>query len=324
MGQLVAGMLSSHAFTFVDPEHWEERRARTRANFERFNHRPPPPERPEIATEDPANNTERFDMIRQGLARLRSAVRESHPNVLLLIGDDQNENYTTANLPQFSIFVGESFTVTDPETNQVSHYRAEPDVAARLLREGVDAGFDLASTDRFADDRLRSHAHCEPLRFLDAAADVAVVPIFLNAIHVPAPSPTRCYALGQQLRRSIDRLPDEHRVAMYASGGFSHFTAGYPWNHYEGGHTLGSIARDFDAQVVASLRAGRGSELVALTSGDLLDNGAIELRQSILLAGAIGDVQPAFFEYQAFFRAVLGMAVGLWQLEDATPRKANT
>ena len=110
-------------------------------------------------------------MIRQGLARLRSAVRESRPNVLLLVGDDQNENYTTANSPQFSIFVGESFTVTDPETNQVSHYRAEPDVAARLLREGVDAGFDLASTDRFDDDRLRSHAHCEPLRFLDAAAE---------------------------------------------------------------------------------------------------------------------------------------------------------
>lgn len=311
-------MLSSHAYTFVPPEQWEQRRARTRANFERFNGRPAPPETRELHEEDPGQNTSRFDRIRTGLRQLRIALHDSRPSALIIIGDDQNENYTTANLPQFSMFLGSEFRTKDPSTGHATTHRADSGLTTTLLAEAVDSGFDVAFTDRFEDDTLRSHAHYEPLQFLPVDPALVVIPVFVNAIHVPAPTPSRCYAFGQQLRRSIDRMSPEHRIAIYASGGFSHFTAGYPWRHYSGKHTLGSICRDFDVEVVGHFLAGRGSELARLTSDDLLNNGAIELRQSIVLAGAIGDTKPDFVNYEPFFRAGMGMAVGLWRLDRPT------
>jgi aromatic ring-opening dioxygenase LigB subunit len=141
-----------------------------------------------------------------------------------------------------------------------------------------------------------------------------VVLLFLNAIHVPAPSPARCYAFGQALRSIVESTPDDRRVVFYASGGMSHFTAGYPWGHYEGPYSLGSISEGFDHRVVTAMREGRGAEVQQLTSGELLANGGIEFRQWITLLGALDGAQPAWLEYEPFYRAVMAMGVAYWPL----------
>src|SRR5581483_5280658 len=164
----------------------------------------------------------------------------------------------------------------------------------------------------------RSHAHVQILRMLDPTAQIPIVPIFVNAIHVPAPTPARCYQFGAGLRRVIERQPDTKRVALFASGGLSHYTAGFPWPHYDGQATLGWIHVDFDRMAVGHMAEGRGSELRKLTSKDLLDSGNIEMRQWIVLMGALGDVPPTELVYEPFFRGIMGMAAGCWDLENST------
>jgi hypothetical protein len=105
-------------------------------------------------------------------------------------------------------------------------------------------------------------------------------------------------------------------VAVYASGGLSHFTAGYPWKHYSGPHGLGSISEELDRRVIGWMEQGRGDELGRLTSQELLDNGDIELRSWITLMGAIGNRRPAFLHYEPFYSAVMAMSIGYWELED--------
>jgi len=104
---------------------------------------------------------------------------------------------------------------------------------------------------------------------------------------------------------------------VYASGGLSHFSAGYPWGHYKGPCTLGSICHDFDRKLVAWMQNGKGHELAALSNKDLIQNGEIELRQWITLMGIVGSSKPELLVYEPFYRGLLGMAVGYWDLAAA-------
>ena len=134
-----------------------------------------------------------------------------------------------------------------------------------------------------------------------------------------APSPRRCYAYGETIRRAVESYPGVERVAVYASGGMSHFTAGYPWAHYEGPYTHGSINVDFDRWLMGTLQAGNGHAVGELTQGDIIGNGEIELRSWITMLGTIGDARPELLVYEPFYRALMGMAVAYWDLvQDGT------
>jgi len=146
-------------------------------------------------------------------------------------------------------------------------------------------------------------------------AEIPVVLVFVNAIHVPAPSPARCYGLGRAIKEIVESRPIDERVAIYASGGLSHFTAGYPWKHYKGSYGVGSISEEFDRKAVAHMAKGDGEKLTQLTSQDLLDNGGIEMRSWITLVGAVGKVPANVLAYEPFYSGVMGMGVAYWELE---------
>jgi hypothetical protein len=304
-------MASSHAYTFVEPERWEARRELTRQRYLK-RHGVPPPIQPQIEDETLEGNQERYQHIRAGLQHLKRTLDVLRPDVLLLIGDDQSENYREDNLPQLAIYLGEHMVAVEPEQGRTGEFRSDVELATRILHEGVEAGFDLASSKSFPEDRVLSHAHTQILHFLEL--QIPVVLVFMNAIHVPAPSPARCYQFGQCLRRIVESPADARRVVAYASGGLSHFTAGYPWSYYSGPCSLGSICVDFDRQAVEWMQAGRGDKLAELSSRDLLANGGIELRQWITLQGMLGAAKPQLFAYEPFYRAVMALGVGYWEL----------
>jgi len=311
MARIVGAALSSHAYTFQAPDTWDARRAQTRQNFQRRFGREAPP-CPEAETESLDDDVARYERISTGLATVRNRFDTLQPDVLIVLGDDQDENYFEDNLPQLSIFTGPSFTAGDPKTGVLARYENDVELARHILTFGVEHRFDIASTAKFPDDRLRSHAHYEPLVYLKSAGRYRVLPLFVNGIHVPAPTPRRCYEFGQMLRSAIDAFPAHTRVAVYASGGMSHFSAGFPWPYYTGANTIGSVCAEFDREVIASIRSGNGARTVELSSKDLLDNGDVEMRQAIVLAGMMGEAKPMFLEYEPFHRGIMGMAVGYW------------
>jgi aromatic ring-opening dioxygenase LigB subunit len=151
---------------------------------------------------------------------------------------------------------------------------------------------------------------------VDPEARIPVVPIFVNAIHVPAPSPARCYYLGKTIRRAVERYTDGSRVAIYGSGGLSHFTGGYPWSHYEGPFSYGSISEEFDRWLMSKLETGEGHALAEINNKDIIANGEIELRSWITVLGAIGDVRPELLTYEPFYRGIMGMGVGYWSVPE--------
>jgi aromatic ring-opening dioxygenase catalytic subunit (LigB family) len=318
MGTIVGAMLSTHAYTFVDPATWDTRRAtRTRRNYA-AKYGSVPPERPEVATETDADIERRFATIRSGFAEVRRRLAEARADTLLIIGNDQDENFSPHLLPQFAVYTGADFRIVSRTAGEsaaaaaATTYRAAPKLGRAIVEFALESGFDPATIEEFSGGALEAHAHREPLQFYDPAATQTVLPIFVNAIHPPAPSPMRCYAFGRMLRAAIERSPDAGRVLLLASGGLSHFPADFPWREYAGPLTIGAVCADFDRRSVAAMRGGNGALLAALSSADLMANGNDELRQTIVMLGALGTAVPAFLHYEPFYRAIMGIAVGCW------------
>ena len=319
MGSIVAAIASSHAFAVAPPEKWDELRERNRNMYAQRQNVAPPPPHPQLSKENWEDVEVRYGRVRGGLIELKRTIEESKPDVLLVIGDDQNENYTAQNVPQFAIYTGAEAVFFDRLFKAEKTYPCAAAISQVILASAVDAGFDLSFSEHFPDKRLISHAHVEPLmRILLPAADVPIVPIYVNAIHPPGPTPARCYAFGRMLKEVVsDRLPGK-RVAVYASGGLSHFTAGYPWRFYHGPFGYGCISEEFDRRILQWMAEGQSNKLAELSSAELLDHGNIELRSWIVLAGAVGDARAQVLAYEPLYRGIMGMAVARWPLQETT------
>ena len=301
----------------MPPERWDEVRERNRKRYaERYGSAPPI--HPRVSEETDDYIEARYRHVRDAFSSLRQVIKNSRPDALIVIGDDQNENFSIQNVPQFAIYTGEETELVDRFMKESRTYPCDADTARTVLEGLVDACFDVSICENFPEHRLMSHAHAEPLmRILLPEADVPIVPVYVNAVHWPAPTPARCYAFGETIANIVNtRLPDK-RIAVYASGGLSHFTAGYPWRVYRGPFGYGTISEDFDRKIIRWMSEGRVEEIKKLTSNDLLDHGNIEFRSWIVAIGMVGNVPAQMLAYEPLYRALTGMGVAHWPMVEA-------
>ncbi len=311
MGIIAGALASSHAFAFIEPRRWDEVRTRNRESY-RQRYGQEPPILPEIETETPQNIAPRYERLRAAHDALRAQIAEARADLVIILGDDQNENLTSANMPQLALYTGGDFILNRRGAASRARYKSHSEFARALLERAVREDFDFAYLDRFPEDELLSHAHWQFLDTLMPEAKLPAVLLFMNAIHFPATTPRRCYAVGKLLRDFIADRPANERILIAASGGLSHFTAGYPWRSYHGRFGYGSISEEFDRGLIKRIETGEGHAFTELTSEDLLEHGDIEFRAWIALLGAIGAQPSRFAVYEPFYRAIGGMAVASW------------
>jgi aromatic ring-opening dioxygenase catalytic subunit (LigB family) len=311
---VVAAFATSHAYTFQEPETWDARRERSKANVAKKAGRLAP-DTPQAKAETLDDNRRRYAAIRDAHAKIREKLKRAKADAVLLIGDDQAENYTAEAMPQLLVYTGGDYVADDWDRKRTAKVANHPEIAKKLVAGCVEEGFDVCWSDRFKDNKLLSHAHTEPILYLIRESGVPVVPVFVNAVHPPAPSASRCYAFGQAMARVIERDLADTRIVLCASGGLSHFSPSHPWAHHVGSRYVGDIAVDFDRKLVGWMREGQGEQLAKVTARELIENGEGELRQWIVMLGAIGGARPEILVYEPLFRSIMGMGVGYWDLE---------
>jgi hypothetical protein len=311
---IVAAFATSHAYTFQEPETWDARRARSKANVAKKAGRLADDTR-EAQAETLDDNRERYARIRSAHDEIRKRLADARAEAVILIGDDQTENFSAENIPQFLIYTGGDYLADDWDRQHSASIANHPQIAKALVEGALAEGFDVSWATSWKGGKLLSHAHTEPILYLVRDAGIPVVPLFVNAVHPPAPSPARCYAFGQALRRVIDRDLGAQRLVLCASGGLSHFSPSHPWAHHVGGRYVGDISVEFDRRIVAWMNAGEGRRLAEFSSRELIEHGEAELRQWIVMLGAIGGVKPEFLVYEPLYRSIMGMGVGWWSLQ---------
>jgi len=312
MGKIIAGLASSHAYALAGM------RARSRARY-KDRYGVEPPLHPKVAEETLEKRQLRYKCVRDALEFLKEMLKEKKPDALILIGDDQEEQFKEDNVPQIAMHVGDAFFATarsEAGRQRFARYRCHSDLAHDLLDGFVERGFDVSFSKVFPNEELLSHAHCQILKRFVPEADIPIIPLFINAMHPPSIIPGRCYRLGQAIREIIEQHSSGERVIIYASGGLSHFPPDYPFGFYKGPYTVGSISEEFDREAMELMARGEGETLGQLTSQNLLENGWPEMKNWIVLLGAVGNVLPRVLVYEPFYSGIMGMGVGCWELED--------
>ncbi|HTY79657.1 MAG TPA: hypothetical protein VMI34_17665 [Candidatus Bathyarchaeia archaeon] len=228
------GMASSHApMMFQKAQYWP--RVVERIPAEAREHLPVSA-RTEIAT--PAIIDGHIRRIEAAFATLRGQLQAYRPDALLMIGDDQGDMFDEGNNPTFSIYTGdepiwgrsarEPFDVPAKDRSKVV-FRQHPELARHLLKGLIGRGFDVASIGRF-DPRGNpargvSHMVSNLVPEVDPALQIPLVCVFLNEYYPPLPSAARCARLGEAIAEVLADRPE--RIAIYASGGLSHFPGMY-------------------------------------------------------------------------------------------------
>jgi len=247
-------------------------------------------------------------------------------DALIVVGDDQDEAFTAQTFfPQLAIYTGPDYRLfrrPNEQHKEGEFYKGYPAFAEHLLTGVVNAGFDVVDLKTLPPDGLlRTHSISPVVDKLAPNVSCPVIPIFVEGIHMPAPSPRRCYEFGKALAAAIESWPGDEKIGVIASGGLSHVTQGYP---YASAPTVsyGNIHVDFDRAQVERMASGRGAEMAELTNEDLLANGDVEMRSWITVMGMIGGTKADVIVYEPSFRSLMGMAAAYWdpQKEMATSR----
>ena len=245
--------------------------------------------RVEIAT--PAIIDGHIKRIEAAFATLREQLRAYRPDALLMIGDDQGDMFDDANNPTFSIYTGdepiwgksarEAFDVPAKDRSKVV-FRQQGELARHLLKGLVGRGFDVASIGRF-DPRGNpargvSHMVSNLVPEVDPALEIPLVCVFLNEYYPPLPSAARCARLGEAIAEALADRPE--RIAIYASGGLSHFPGMY---------NAGWIDQPLDHWILERLQRNDVAALEHLFTfdSDTMRSGTGEVRAWISVAAAM-------------------------------------
>lgn len=248
-----------------------------------------------------------------GIAHLADALADEKPDVVVIIGDDQHEQFLSDNQPAVLIYSGETIEngvlplpATAPEywkTARSQYYEADQPrnypVAAAFARYLttflVDAGFDISHSEKLPRPTGEGHAYGFVHHRLMTGFSAPIVPVMLNTYFPPnQPTPARCFALGRTLAKATKAWPEDIRVAFVASGGLSHFT----------------VDPDLDATVMSAFLA-RDGEVLGSIPKHRLNSGNSEIRNWIAVAGACEGLSPVWHDYIPCYRTPAGTGCGM-------------
>ena len=90
-----------------------------------------------------------------------------------------------------------------------------------LIESLVRDEFDIATCQNL----LVDHGFVVPMSLLwrgQRARRIRTLPIVINTVQYPLPTPARCFKFGQAIARGIESFREDLRVVVVGSGGLSH------------------------------------------------------------------------------------------------------
>jgi 3-O-methylgallate 3,4-dioxygenase len=244
----------------------------------------------------PDQLTRRHGEAMAAMARMRDDVAAARLDTLIVVGDDQEELFHHDNMPAIGIYYGATIRGRLPYQKEIveQDYPCDAALARHLIASLQDDGFDLSVMRSLREGQREGHAFSFVHRFY-LPDGVPIVPVFLNAYYPPnQPLPTRCVALGEALRRTVEAFPGDARIGVMASGGLSHFV----------------VDEVFDRALIEALRR---KDMVFFRNAPLtkLMSGSSEMRNWISLAGTLGPLEMQWASYVPGYRTPALSGTGL-------------
>ena len=217
-----------------------------------------------------------------------TALRAARPDALVVVADDHLNVFSYDAVPALCVRVGRSVDrMVQADAIEFdraldglpARYPLHEDLAARILEQGIEDGFDLAASWSAPLD----HAFLSPVGTLcGTSAAPPLVPFWVNCFVAPRPTARRCFDAGRLISRVIAGGP--WRVAIIATGGLSHF----PELSLA---RVGPSDPAFDRRVGGWIESGDHEALCALGAKELHETGSHELLNWMVLIGAVSPAR---------------------------------
>lgn len=270
-----------------------------------------------------ARMSERYDTCQSHLRTLGEQLRKADPDIIVIIGDDQHEQFHANNMPMFCVYHGSAIQMVPrhgrghgtagsqawsaPRLEELQKAAedalvgpqerpADRELGEHLIASLRDDHFDVAASAELRPDVGLGHAFRFLYQHILPGTEIPIVPIMINTFFPPnQPTPGRCYALGQSVRRAIEAWPNDKRVAVVASGGLSHTV----------------IDEEIDQRTMSAICSGDGESLRSLPR-ERLKLGTSEILNWVAMGGCMEPfkAQPVG-EYIPAYRSAAGTGCGM-------------
>jgi Catalytic LigB subunit of aromatic ring-opening dioxygenase len=312
MAQVVIGVGTSHSPQLsVRASQWQLLREKDekdpRLDYEGLLRRA----RQDLAAELSAEKfQQRDEACLNAVSALGDALGRANPDIVVVFGDDQQEQFHDDNMPTFAIYHGKSLPVVKDSglrparwkeaermgwAETADEYDTAQDLANHLIHSLVDDEFDIARCNTLRPEIGVGHAFSFLYRRVLPGSNLPMVPVMVNTYYPPnQPTPKRCYAFGQAVRKGIQSWNAEKRVAVMASGGLSHVV----------------IDEEIDQLVIQALRNKDHQALWRLPRAKLR-GGTSEILNWVALAGVVEPMELKYLEYVTTYRSPAATGCGM-------------
>jgi 2'-aminobiphenyl-2,3-diol 1,2-dioxygenase large subunit len=240
--------------------------------------------------EEPAQRV--FD----GMMRIGRHVRDSKPDIVVVISNDHMFNVGPAVTAPFLVACCDRMTPFGEMDIPREEYRCDAGFAAAFAEFAGRNSLPVQKLSNLRPD----HGVAVPLLFANPNRDAAVVVVFVNYDRDPPPTPAECWRLGALLEQFVAQRPSKERAAIVAAGGLSH------WVGYEDA----SINEAFDKRFLQAMERG---DLAAWRTRDAADirreagNGGLEIMSWMAMAAAVPGARAQTLYYEPMPSWMTGM-----------------
>jgi protocatechuate 4,5-dioxygenase beta chain len=253
-----------------------------------------------------------------GFGPAHAWLEQARPDVAVVFYNDHGLNFFLDKLPTFAVGAASEYQHADEGWGLpvARPYPGDPAFSWHLIESLVADEFDVT----MCQDMLVDHAFTIPLALLWPGADarpVRTIPIEINTVQHPLPSPARCLKLGQAVGRAIESYGQDCRVLVVGTGGLS---------HQLDGTRAGFINKKFDLMCLQQM-VDQPEALTRLSISQLIEQAGsqgVELLNWIAMRGALtGRVSKVHTNYHIPISNTASALLVLDNQARATLRKAG-
>src|SRR6516165_5212647 len=145
-----------------------------------------------------------------GYPPVNAWLERMRPDVAVMIYNDHGLNFFLDKMPTFAVGAAAEYRNADEGWGlpTVAPFPGDPKLSWHIIESVMADEFDVTTCQ----EMLVDHAFTVPLMLLWPGRDrreVRTVPVALNTIQHPLPSPLRCFKLGRALGRAIESYPED-------------------------------------------------------------------------------------------------------------------
>jgi protocatechuate 4,5-dioxygenase, beta chain len=223
-------------------------------------------------------------------------LEDLRPDRMIVIYNDHMDEFFLDAYPTFALGVADEYPIAD-EGFGARPFPPLPGDASfgwHIARSLVADEFDITLCQALEVD----HGVISPLPMVDFSEGeggwkIPIVPLAVNVILHPLPSPRRCFNLGQALRRAVLSYPEDLSVVVVGTGGLSHQLTG---------PRFGAVKEEWDREFMRLLSEDP-ERLCDYTHEELINLGgteSVEVVNWLAMRGALPlDAKPHVEAYYA-------------------------